>query len=656
MMKKLSAVLTLFTLLSFSSVGAEEITVKVAGDRNAVVQVTSTEPGEPDASGSLKASADLKAGKSAIDGTFDLKDSPDTKDVNFSVYTKADGSSIEAIGHVNAKIPADPDTPKVFDINAETVTEGDQSSADFKINVVGPKDGEEIPNGSGDMKFDGDFKAMKSSGKFSFSGADINAEEIPFESMSFEISEVENKTTISFEMKVAKASPMAAQLDQIPSMAAMVEGQLKQANIKYEGLEFPAPTEEGEFKVGKAKMTLIDLRGTIRPFLGMASGQMQGEMGPDVDVQGAFEKMLEVKFDKFAFGMNVAGDKMDGTFEMNVSNLNTFLEGYLVIMPPLQEQSNREVARELAREMGPAGMAFQPFFEAFLTANTNQGADAIKAAIGSSLSLSGNAEFKLAPKDEKDLEFTMSGNVLSKGYQDYVTKAKELGVPVAEKAVGLVDISLKDGTQMTGNMYLYTDGNLINYYKGMLTDSAKSANAPPEVVKELEAFDLKGMTFKADLAGNKLTIKGSSETTDLTGITKMGLKQAQIDATLTGMNLDLQMPEGQDTAIDARIFFSEFLPGKNEAQIKEAMGLPASATVAMDAPADDVKIVAVEAPEVTVDGKLAEVQSTGQKLLASGPAEVAGGGGGGGGNKWGLIALGALLLVGVGGFLMFGKK
>ena len=41
-------------------------------------------------------------------------------------------------------------------------------------------------------------------------------------------------------------------------------------------------------------------------------------------------------------------------------------------------------------------------------------------------------------------------------------------------------------------------------------------------------------------------------------------------------------------------------------------------------------------------------------LLVS--ACVAGGTGGGGGNKWGLIALGALLLVGVGGFLMFGKK
>jgi hypothetical protein len=655
MMKKFSAVLALFTLLSFCSVGAQEITVKVSSDRNAVVQVTGSEPGEPDASGMLKASADFKAGQSAIDGEFDLKDSPDTKDVTVSFYTKASGKSIEAIGYMDAKVPPSPDAPSVFTINAETVTEGDQSSADFKLDVAGPNEGEDIPAGSGDMKFDGDFKAMSSSGKFSFSGADIKADEVPFESMSFEITEAENKTTVSFEIKVPKASEMATQLDQLPAMAGMVEGQLKQANIKYEGLEFPAPTEEGEFKVGKAKMTLIDLRGTIRPFLGMASGQLQGEMGPDVDVQGAFEKMLEVKFDKFAFSMNVAGDKMDGTFEVNTSNIDKFLDGYLVILPAIQEQSNGELAREIAREMGPAGMAMQPAIESFLNANANQGVAAIKAAVASSLTVSGNAEFKLEPK-EKDMHFSMSGNIVSKGYKDYVAKAKELGVPVAEKAVGKIDINMKDGAQLTGDLYLYTDGDLVHYYKGMMTDAAKSGNAPAEVIKELEAFDLKGMTFKADLAGNKLSLKGSSETTDLTGITKMVLQQAQIDATLTGLNLDLQMPDGGETKIDGRVYFSEFMPGKNEAQIKEALGLPGAANVAVDASADDVKIVAVSAPEIAVDGKLADVQSSGQKLLAAGPSDSAGGGGGGGGNNWGLIALGALLLVGVGGFLMFGKK
>ena len=659
MMKRMSAVLALLMLLSFNSVGAEEITVKVSGDRNAVVQFTGTESADPDASGSLKASADFKAGKSAIDGEITVKNSPETQDANVSFYTSADGSKLEAIGFVDAKVPPSPDAPKKFSVNVESVTEGDQSAADFKFDMLMPAQGEAIPEGSGDMKFDGNFKAVTSSGKFNFSGADINADDVPFDSLSFEITEAENKTTITFEVRMAKSDPNSAQLDSLPQMAGMLEGQLKQANIKYENLEFPAPKEEGEQKIGTGKVTLIDLRGTIRPFLGMASGQLQGEMGPDVDVKGAFEKMLELKFDKFAFTFKVEGNKMDGTFEMNMSNLNTFLEGYMVILPAVQAQQNRELSQEIAREMGPAGMGFQPFIETLLNANTNQGVAALKAALASSLTLSGNAEFKMGltgDEGAKDMTLTANGNLLSKNYKDYVAKAKELGVPVAEKAVGKIDLDLTDGTQLNGDLYLYTDGDLFRFYKGMMADAAKSANAPADVVKELEAFDMKGLTFKADMAGNKITLKGSSETTDLTGLTKLALSKAQVDATLTGFGMDMQMPEGQDSKVAASVYFSEFLPGKNEAQIKEMMGLPGSATVTMDASADDVKLVAVEAPEIKVDGKLAEVQTEGQQLLAAGPESTGGAAGGAGGNKWGLIALGVLLLVGVGGFLMFGKK
>lgn len=656
MMKRINAILALLALLSFSSVGAEEVTVKVTGDRNAVVQFSETKPADADASGTVKASADFKSGKSAIDGELTIKNSPETQDANVSLYTSASGTQIEAIGYVDAKLPPNsPDAPKKFNIGLESVTEGDQSAGDFKLDMLFPvQDGEEVPNGSGDMKFDGDFKAMTSSGKFSLSGADINADEVPFDALSLEITEADNKTTISFEIKVPKADPMAAQLDQLPAMAGMLEAQLKQANIQYEGLEFPAPTEEGELKVGKAKMTLIDLRGTIRPYLGMVSGQLQGEMGPDVNVQGAFEKMLEVKFDKFAFTMAIAENKMDGTFEVNASNLNSFLEGYMVILPGIQKQQNREIAAEFSRELGPMGAAFQPFIETLLNANTSQGVAALKAAIASSLTVSGNAEFSLG-KQEQDISFKASGNLLSKNYKDYVAKAKELGVPVAEKAVGKISVDLKDSTQLVGDLYLYTDGDLFHFYKGMMTEAAKSSNAPAEVVKELESFDLKGMTFLAEMSGNKVTLKGSSETTDLSGISKLAMSQAQLDATLTGLYFDAQLPEGQESKIDGRLYFSNFFPGMSDVQIKEMMGLPASASVSVDASADDVKLVAVDAPEIKVEGKLAEVQTAGQQLLASG-ATSTGTGGSSGGNKWGLIALGALLLVGVGGFLMFGKK
>ena len=153
MMKKMSAVLALLMLLSFSGVGAEEITVKVAGDRNAVVQFTGTESADPDASGSVKASADFKAGKSAIDGEITIKNSPETQDANVSFYTSASGTSLEAIGFLDAKVPPSPDAPKKFTVNVESVTEGDQSAADFKFDMLMPTKGEQIPHkGEDDLR------------------------------------------------------------------------------------------------------------------------------------------------------------------------------------------------------------------------------------------------------------------------------------------------------------------------------------------------------------------------------------------------------------------------------------------------------------------------------------------------------------------------
>lgn len=650
--------LALLFLLSFSWAGAQdakETTLKIAGDRTAVLHGTGTESPDPDVSGNLKGSADLKAGKSAFKADLVLKNTPELQGAKAGLYTQMTGKSIEAIGFIDAKIPEEPDSPKTLTIKGETVTEGDQSAGNFDINVLVPAQGEDVPNGSGDMKFEGDFKAIKSSGNFSFSGADIKTDEIPFQSMNFEITEVENKTTISFEMKVAKDSELAAQLDSLPMAAGMIEGQLKQQGIKYEGLDFPAPTVEGESKVGKAKLTIVDLRGTIRPYLGFASAQLQAEMGPDVDVNGAFESMLEVKMDKLGFGMSVAGEKLDGNFEMNASNLGKFYEGYLILIPAIQKQSNQELARE-AGELGP-------LIVAFLELNSEQAVKALKALVESSMSMSGDAKFNLGKK-EQDVSFTASGNIMTKNYQDYVTKAKAAGLPVAEKAVGHFDLELKDKTNLVGDMYLYTDGDLVTYYKGMMETAATKANAPAEVLDAVKGLEFDKMAMKLNLQDSKMTIEGNSSTSDLTAISNIAIKQAMMgsggtwDAKLTGANFDVQAPEGSDGKIDFKVFFSDFYPGKDEAAIREALGLPGSVKIAMDAPADEAKLVAVEVPEITVDGKLADVQASGQKLLASSPADIGGGEGGasGGGNKWGLIALGALLLVGVGGFLMFGKK
>ena len=651
MRKQQTFLLTLLFLVSWCWAGAEEITVKVAGDRTAVVHVTDTESADPDMSGSMQGSVDLAGGKSAFKGDFVLKGAPELQGAKAGFYSNMTGKTIEAIGFIDAKMPPEPDAPSVLEFNAKTITEDDASAADFSLEVVAPNDGgASVPTGSGSAKFEGDFKAIKSDGSFNLTGGDIKSEEVPFKNFVIDIVEADNKTTISFEIKVPKDSEMAPQLDQLPAMAPMIEQQLKQANLQTEGIEFPAPTEEGDLKVGKGKLTIVDLRGAIRPFLGFAAGNLQAEMGPDVNVQAALEDMLELKFDKFHFSLGVDADKMDGAFEANLSSLDKFYSGYLVILPAVQKQQNKQMSYEFGE--------FGPVFEAFMNLHSQQAVKAIKAAIESNMKIKGDGKFALEPKD-KDLRVTASGNILTTEYQGFIAKAKELGLPVAEKAVGNIDVSLKDKTNLVGEAYLYTDGDLVTYYKGMLSDAAKDSGAPQEVVDAIAALDLTKATVKMELQDSKLALAGTSETSDLTKVTSIVMKKAapQIEADLTGTNFSMDMPEGAEGKVDFKVFFANFMPGKDEAQIKESLGLPGSATVALDASADDAKLVAVEAPDMAVSGKLAEVQSSGQKLLASSPAEVGGScGGGGGGTNWGLIALGALLVVGVAGFLMFGKK
>lgn len=648
-MKKQNAILAflLFTL-SWSWVGAEEVSVKVASDRAAVVQVTEKRGADPNVAGTLQGSADLKSGKSAFQGDFTLKNSPQLQGAKGGVFASLTSKTVELIAFMDGKVPQDPTSPKVLEIKAQTKTEGDQSAVDFSADITAPDTKAVMPTGSGSATVEGDFKAFKSSGDFNLTGGDIKAEEIPFKKFYFGISEAENKTTISFEMTVPKTSNIAQQLDQIPAMAPQIEAQFKQANIKYEGLEFPAPTEEGDLKTGKAKMTIVGIRDTIRPFLGFAAGNLQAEVGPDVDVQGAMSKMLDVKLDNVNITLNVDGEKLDGKFQGDLSSLNSFYEGYFVLLPAFQKQSNQQIARDAGE--------FGPLIATFLNLNSEQAVKAMKAAVDSGLQLKGDLKFSLTTK-EQDAVLSASGNLLSSNYKAYIAKSKELGLPIAEKAAGNLEISLKDGTNLVGQAYFYTDGDIVAYYKNLLTDAARQSGATEETVQALSGLQLNELAMKAEMQDGKVNIIGKGDTSDLTTVTKVLFAKAapQLQAVLTGASISVNLPESAEGSTDFKAFFSDFLPGKNEAQIKEILGLPASATVSLSGSADDVKLVAVEAPELTLSGKLAEVQTEGQKLLAASPAEV-GGGGASGGGKWALIALGCLVLVGVAGFLMFGGK
>jgi hypothetical protein len=658
MKKSTHLFLTLLLLLGSTWAGAQELSVKVASDRAAVLNVVDT-AGDPEVSGTVKGSANLKEGKSGLRADLTLKNAAELQGAQADLYANMTGTTIEAIGYLNVKLPPDPTAPKVLDVDMKTVTEGDQSAANFKINFEGPMGPDPVPKGSGSFKVDGDFKAFKSSGDFEFSGGGIKGSDIPFSKFELTITETgagdaanPTKTSIAFTIAAPKGSDMATQFASLPQMAPMLEQQLKDSGVKYEGLSFPAPVDEGTSTVAKGALTLIDLRGTIKPFMPMVAAQMQGTPY----AQKALEDLIEVRMDKLAFTMEVQEAALKGTVGLDVSNLAKFFAGYLALLPAIQEASNQQMLAEAGE--------FGPILAPLLKLNTEQAVESIKLLSSSSMTIKGDMKFNLDLKGaegdaNKTMAFGAEGQMSSTNYQDYVEKAKAAGLPVAEKAVGKLTLNLKDQTTMTGDAYLYTDGDIINYYKGMLAKAAKEAQVPEDVQKAITDLALNDLGVKFTLKDNKMTILSRSSTSDLTKIAALIIKQGapQFAAELTGGAVDVAMDDKGGGKADVKFFFSNFLPGKDAAAIKEVLGLPATANVTMDAPAADVALVAVEQPELVVDGNLARVQEDGKKLLASSPSDVAsGGGGGGGGGKMGLIALGVLLLVGVGGFLAFGKK
>jgi hypothetical protein len=649
----------LLLLLGSTWAGAEELSVKVSGDRSAVLNIVDT-AGDPDVSGTVKGAANLKEGKSGLRADLTLKNAGELQGAEADFYANMTGSTIEAIGYLSAKIPPDPTAPKVLDVDMETVTEGDQSAANFNIAFEGPMGAEPVPKGSGKFSGKGDFKAFKSAGEFDFSGAGIKGSDIPFNKFELTITETgagdaanPTKTTISFTFSAPKGSEMANNFASLPQMAPMLEQQLKDAQIKYEGMSFPAPVEEGTNSVAKGSLTLIDLRATLKPFLPMIAAQMQGTP----ETQKGLEDIVEVRFDKLAFTMDVQETAVKGTFVLDCSQLDKFFNGYLTLLPAIQEASNQQMLAEAGE--------FGPLLAPLLKLNTEQAVESIKLLASSSMTLEGEMKFALDVKGaetdaNKTMSFNADGKMSSTNYQDYVEKAKAAGLPVAEKAVGKLTLNLKDQTSLTGNAYLFTDGDLINYYKGMLGKAAKEAQVPEDVQKAITDLALNDLGIKFTLKDNKMAILSRSSTSDLSKIAGLVIKQGapQFEAELTGGAVDVTMDDKGGGKADLKFFFANFLPGKDAAAVKEVLGLPATAKVTMDAPAADVALVAVEQPELTIDGNLAKVQDDGKKLLAKAPGDVASGStsGGGGGSKWGLIAVGVLLLAGVGGFLAFGKK
>ncbi|MGE0490710.1 MAG: hypothetical protein AB7S38_16005 [Vulcanimicrobiota bacterium] len=641
--KKLIPLLLTLVLATFAlSQAKEEFKVLIDGNRNAAVKI-STDEGQTGTEGTIKASIDLPKGESVLDLNLDIEDAKQLGDGSMLANAKVNSGTLEVVGSADIPVPAE-DAPEKLTASIESVTQNDVSVAKADLALV-TKTPEKIPTVKLDANGEGSVKAFKGGLTYSVKSDDGDLKEIPFNNLVVAISEAEDKTTIELTIS-APPGEFANQLKMLPQAKDPLEQNLRQAQIEIEKIEFPEVEETPQGNTARATLVLKNVRATLHRAIdafgpNMGSPEISGEV-----MAQAFNNIVEVRLNKFQFTMEVKEGEVSGALEGDLSQVDKFFEGYLTIMPAVLKTAKQQ---QNFYQYGEAA----PIVEAFYDINMQNGLKMIRLMLDSPLDFKGSGSLNMSKTEDK-MSLDAKADLSTEGYEEFVKKAKEQGIPVAEKALLLGDLQM-ESNRLVGKAYMYTDGDLISYYKGMLIGALGQAGAAEaqDIVKQLE---IKESEFNLNLTGSKLTIKGYGETTDLTPAVSAILKKgaAQLEGTLVGVKMDFTFkPDGSGAGEPVTLYFKDFMPGKSEDQIKKALSFPSSATVTADAASSDVTLVAVEKPALEMDPKLAAIQSEAQAKLGSTAVAA---GATSGSKSWMMILAGVLILGLIGVGLAAGKK
>lgn len=665
--KLLPLVLALLLATLTLGLAQEELQVLITGDRNAAIKVNMSD-GEKGVAGTVKASADLAAGKSAINADLTIDELAEAGDLTAEAYSKLSARTVEMIGNLGVTVPEGEmsDMPKAFSFNMESKTTKDSyAKAELKLEVPTPED---VPKVALDGKVEGSAKEFGGNLNYTVGMETGAGAQIPFTEFGLTIKDAAQgeavTTTIVAKMSAAKGSPFAQNLTQLPSMAEMIKSQLQQAaGLKVEKVEIP-PVEETDTTVSATvTIAITDLRTTLNGFIDQAGPSMAQD--PNINPQemtAGLKSMISPRVDNFEFTMKVNGDEVSGAVTGKITELDQFFKGYIAMLVSVMKSTQNEAYADA----GPLA----PYLIAFNELSMEQAALAMEVMSETSMTFKGDGKFAMekVPGAEGSqtpapdmLKLDANLNFTADNYDDYVAKAKAKGLPVAEKAAMLADASLAGDNKIQAHLYLFSEGDALEYYRKLFAQAIIKAGGDEQAASIVKEMELKDAAFNMSLKGTKLNVVGYSETSDLTKASVAILKAAapQIEGTLTGAGIDLTMNADGTGNGSLGIYYSGFMPGKTPDQVKQALGLPASAKVDDQAPADAVKLVAVERPEVQVSGELAALQSKGQKLLATTVAGIpipGTGGGSGGGMNWMLIIGGVLVLGLVGVGLAAGRK
>lgn len=627
--------------LMATSYAKEEINLLISGNRDAVVKINE-DRGERGAEGTVKGSADLKSGQSAFEANLKLVDTPELANSKAQAYASLTQEALEFIGKMDIKIPEEGDAPEKFDVMLDSVTEGDTSTSEFTMTVVGPAT-DDVPSLNFKGTLEGSVKEFNTNWTYEVASPDLTG--MPFNGLEIKLTEEGDATNLLVVLKVPSGSDMAAQMGMLPMVKPMMEEKLRSVNITVDKLEIPAPKDENGVTTASIDLSIKGWRTTVGQALDGNAAAMGGAGVDGAKVAAAVKKMLEVKTKNFDLKINGSEGKLDGSFDMALVDTDRFFEGYMDILPVLVEaqKANASYADDMAR-----------YHQAYLEHSIKQSQEMFKVMIGSPLTYKGGGEFALT-KTEGKAEFTGNFNVDMENYEAFVEKAKAAGLPVTTRAIAFVDISLKDKTSLGGEAYLYSDGDLGDYIKQMVVPILHEGGAPKNIEELVKEFKFEDARVSMELNGQNLTAKGFSKTSDLTPAAKEFFKSVapQLEGDVVGVTVDADLqPEGKGNKV-VNVHFANLFPGKSADETKKLLGLPSSAKVNDSASADDVKLVAVSAPEVAPAAELVAIQKEHNKSGGGIPGMP---GSSGGGNSWLWILGGVLVLGMVGVGLAAGKK
>lgn len=642
-MKKFRIILTLAVLLAVSLLtlaiaeGKQEILID--SSRNAAIKFKGSEQAKG-ATGNFSFAGDV--GKGLVSGGLDMKfDADAAKEIGDAqgalYYTMTD--TMEMVGSLDFPLPpeAQKDLQKLT-ANLESALSDSKAYVNGNFNLEA-KTPETVPAVNVDFNAKGD--ANKFDGKANFSTEGDQFKEVPVKGFEFNIAEKEGATTFTISGSVDSKSPYAEQLKNMAKNPDQIKQgvtrQLQQSGITVDKVELSEYKDENGLGSVTLTLSLKDWRTVVKSGVGMIA---QGGKFDAEKFTKAVEQMLEVKFTSFGFKYSIADKALKGEVGGQMENTGKFMLGYYQLVSLISEAQLKE---QSGNEPG------QQFLLAYQSVAMVEAQKSIQAMVDANMGFDTTGKVTVGTSAEKNLKVDGEFKVDFTNFTAYTEKAKAANLPVAKSACFKMVAGVSDKSRLTGTLYGFADTSPINYYKTLMLETVKKMGAPAEAMAAADKVQFKAGAGAFNL--NKEGIKGNGylEGSELAPLFKLVLdtaSQNKFSGELLGFSINGKT-EAEKMNVDGAIHFGKFLEGKSADEIKEIMGMPA-AEVNDKAKPEDVKLVAVDKPEVAMPAGLQAVADDGKKLIASGnPIASALGGGGGKGGGGLLYILGGLAAVGV---------